>query len=70
MDETMYDSNYVLSVGTYSEWGRIVYLNCICSRASQSTCRLKFSQQTKQTPWPLVRKRTISTERPQIVGEI
>jgi hypothetical protein len=26
--------------------------------------------QTKQTPWPLVRKRTISTERPPLVGEI
>jgi hypothetical protein len=24
----------------------------------------------KQTPWPLVRKRTIPTERPQIFGEI
>jgi hypothetical protein len=26
--------------------------------------------QTKQTPWPLVRKRTIPTERPPFVGEI
>jgi hypothetical protein len=26
--------------------------------------------QTKQTPWPLVRKRTILTERPQLVDEI
>jgi hypothetical protein len=24
----------------------------------------------KQTPWPLVRKRTIPTERPPLVGEI
>jgi hypothetical protein len=26
--------------------------------------------QTKLTPWPLVRKRTIPTERPPLVGEI
>jgi hypothetical protein len=25
--------------------------------------------QTKQTPWPLVRKRTILTERPPLVDE-
>jgi hypothetical protein len=25
---------------------------------------------TKQTPWPLVRKRTIPTERPPLVGEV
>jgi hypothetical protein len=27
-------------------------------------------QTNKQTPWPLVRKRTIPTERPPLVGEI
>jgi hypothetical protein len=27
-------------------------------------------KQTKQTPWPLVRKRTIPTERLPLVGEI
>jgi hypothetical protein len=26
--------------------------------------------QTKQTPWPLVRERTIPTERPPLVDEI
>jgi hypothetical protein len=26
--------------------------------------------QAKPTPWPLVRKRTIPTERPPLVGEI
>jgi hypothetical protein len=30
----------------------------------------KKKYQTKQTPWPLVRKRTISTERPPLFGEI
>jgi hypothetical protein len=25
---------------------------------------------TKLTPWPLVRKRTITTERPPLVGEV
>jgi hypothetical protein len=24
----------------------------------------------KKTPWPLVRKRTIPTERPQLVGQV
>jgi hypothetical protein len=31
---------------------------------------LKSYTQTKKTPWPLVRKRTIPTERPPLVGEI
>jgi hypothetical protein len=25
---------------------------------------------TKQTPWPVVRKRTIPTEQPPLVGEV
>jgi hypothetical protein len=29
-----------------------------------------YNKQTKQTPWPLVRKRTIPTERPPLVNEI
>jgi hypothetical protein len=28
------------------------------------------NKQTKQTPWPLVRERTIPTERPPLVDEI
>jgi hypothetical protein len=28
------------------------------------------TEQTKQTPWPLVRERTIPTERPPLVDEI
>jgi hypothetical protein len=31
---------------------------------------LTLSKQTKQTLWPLVRKRTIPTEQPPLVGEI
>jgi hypothetical protein len=31
---------------------------------------LKLKQKTKQTPWPLVRERTIPTERPPLVDEI
>jgi hypothetical protein len=31
---------------------------------------LQGTKQTKQTPWPLVRKRTIPTERPPLVDEI
>jgi hypothetical protein len=29
-----------------------------------------YSEQTKQTPWPLVRERNIPTERPPLVDEI
>jgi hypothetical protein len=28
------------------------------------------NKKTKQTPWPLVRERTIPTERPPLVDEI
>jgi hypothetical protein len=28
------------------------------------------TKQTKQTPWPLVRKQTLPTERPPLLGEI
>jgi hypothetical protein len=34
--------------------------------SEDSTASLK----RKQTPWPLVRKRTIPTERPPLVGEL
>jgi hypothetical protein len=30
----------------------------------------KTDEQTKQTPWPLVRERTIPTDRPPLVDEI
>jgi hypothetical protein len=33
-------------------------------------CRTKVSVRRKQTPWPLVRTRTIPTERPPLIGEI
>jgi hypothetical protein len=32
--------------------------------------RTIFSPQTEQSPWPLVRKGTIPTERPPLVDEI
>jgi hypothetical protein len=38
--------------------------NVVCG-FSPSSC-----PQQKQTPWPLVRKRTIPTERPPLVDEI
>jgi hypothetical protein len=44
------------------------YLNSwiyIFTRPYRDHCK-----QTKQTPWPLVRKRTIPTERPPLVGKI
>jgi hypothetical protein len=30
----------------------------------------KVYKQTKRTPWPLVRKRTIPTERPPLINEM
>jgi hypothetical protein len=47
--------------GHKGEWSR-----------SGTGCRLRpyTHTHTKQTPWPLVRKRTIPTERPPLVGEI
>jgi hypothetical protein len=30
----------------------------------------EYKTNKKQTPWPLVRKRTILTERPPLLGEI
>jgi hypothetical protein len=38
--------------------------------AHDSPASEAFSIKTKQTPWPLVRKRTIPTERPPLLGEI
>jgi hypothetical protein len=34
--------------------------SCLCIRVSLH----------KKTPWPLVRKQTMPTERPQLVGEV
>jgi hypothetical protein len=36
----------------------------------RGSVELQGTEQTKQTPWPLVCKRTIPTERPPLVGEI
>jgi hypothetical protein len=33
-------------------------------------CNIQQKQKQKQTPWPLVRERTIPTERPPLVDEI
>jgi hypothetical protein len=37
---------------------------CMCM------CVHTYTQTNKQTPWPLVRERTIPTERPPLVDEI
>jgi hypothetical protein len=44
-----------------------LYLD-LCSRRSMSPSTSYFSK--KQTPWPLVRNRTIPTEGPPLVDEI
>jgi hypothetical protein len=51
------------------------YKTCIYHLPSVVTCKLYLAKSTiyktsKQTLWPLVRKRTIPTERPPLVGEI
>jgi hypothetical protein len=33
-------------------------------------CYLAFRTKQKKTPWPLVRKRSIPTERPPLIDEI
>jgi hypothetical protein len=60
-----------------SERGMSAELHPNCSlyprMSSYSSVLTKFlttrPQRNKQTPWPLVLKRTISTERPPLVGE-
>jgi hypothetical protein len=46
----------------------------VCNSALTTTLprapKLETSTQPKQTPWPLVRERTIPTERPPLVDEI
>jgi hypothetical protein len=38
--------------------------------AFTNTSRLLLTEVNKQTPWPLVRERTIPTDRPPLVDEI
>jgi hypothetical protein len=42
----------------------IIHISNICSVSSLSLDR------AKKPPWPLVRKRTIPTERPPLIGEV
>jgi hypothetical protein len=42
----------------------------VCDCLQDMACRTQFLQNKKQTPWPLVRERTIPTERPPLVDEI
>jgi hypothetical protein len=51
--------------GAFSHFGYTIFLYL------QSTARYCTPEdRTKQTPWPLVRERTIPTARPPLVGEI
>jgi hypothetical protein len=45
-------------------------MNILRSLNDQGLQALNATNKTKQTPWPLVRKRTIPTERPPLVSEI
>jgi hypothetical protein len=35
-----------------------------------NSVHVPLNNKNKQTPWPVVRKRTIPTERPPLVGEV
>jgi hypothetical protein len=41
-----------------------------CNSRLRTPCPLYIQQTNKQTPWPLVRERTIPSERPPLVDEI
>jgi hypothetical protein len=43
---------------------------CDISKGIKIVCIQKQKQTNKQTPWPLVRERTIPTDRPPLVDEI
>jgi hypothetical protein len=58
---------------TESSWlqNRLGNLISTIFRILQAAVGLEYQRQTnKQTPWPLVRVRTIPTERPPLVDEI
>jgi hypothetical protein len=42
----------------------------ITAEYPEETRNPQNKQKTKQTPWPLVRERTIPTDRPPLVDEI
>jgi hypothetical protein len=50
--------------------GRIQSVSMDTARRSSFIMRRKYVVANKQTPWPLVRERTIPTERPPHVDEI
>jgi hypothetical protein len=41
-----------------------------CTAFTDLSLDLNYNKKKKQTPWPLVRERTIPTERPPLVDEI
>jgi hypothetical protein len=52
---------------------RIIMLQCkivVPEAAILPMITIQLVTQTKQTPWPLVRERTIPTDRPPLVDEI
>jgi hypothetical protein len=64
---------YFVRISEYVE----SWVSYIITYIYETFCKLKtfivisrFGITNKLTPWPLVRKRTIPTERPPLVGEI
>jgi hypothetical protein len=49
----------------------IIRVTRICAGETMLAVTInRITNKTKQTPWPLVRERTIPTERPPLVDEI
>jgi hypothetical protein len=48
-----------------------IYITCKISSVTRGrSCAVKNSMYFQYTPWILVRKRTIPTERPPLVGQV
>jgi hypothetical protein len=59
---------FIVSFHRNTDMNKIFNIKTIC-RAAVTVEPIRTKQQ-KQTPWPLVRERTIPTERPPLVDEI
>jgi hypothetical protein len=57
--------------GEHSCLCEVTFLSCLrFQNVIESNDEVMCKKQNKKTPWPLVRKRTIPTERPPLVDEI
>jgi hypothetical protein len=54
----------------WHEWGRRGTCICYWKENQRERGHYENQEKQKQTPWPLVRERTIPTDRPPLVDEI